>query len=503
MGKMKTQVIKLDSHDDLTSVCDKMSWAKTERILLVFPRRSRSLAGILDLRLIQRHATRLGAQLAFVACSDELHRSAKGLNIPVYKTISSAYAQVWKIEKSPTRQFSRHIHPDLRQMRREAFPPEARWRFQIWYRFLFFTLGVLAILTVFLLFIPSATIQLSPATRLQSLTFTISANLNVTSVNLAGSLPARLASLVVEHSITIQATGSVSIPDSKAQGLARFRNLTYEQVSIPAGTEVSTQTSPPIQFITTRDVSLAAGLGKTVDAPIQAVEGGSTSNLSAEMLIAIEGDLGANLAVTNPSPTTGGSNRIATTQTAKDKSLVRETLLAEILKECKTNLTQALMPGDVFFPDTLAVSQVFSETYFPAEGQSSDTLSLTMRLQCQAQYASLVDVNAIAAISLDANLPENFTPISGSLAQTILPASVPLTDANGITRWDMQAQRLLRARLDPLTAIQLSLSHRPDEAGLQLRKSLPLAESPIIHVKPDWWPWMPAIPFRITVFSGD
>jgi len=64
---MKTQVIQLDLHDDVTSVRDKMSWAKTPRILLVYPRRSHNLGRLLDLRLLQRHASILGAQLAIGA----------------------------------------------------------------------------------------------------------------------------------------------------------------------------------------------------------------------------------------------------------------------------------------------------------------------------------------------------------------------------------------------------------------------------------------------------
>ncbi len=498
---MKTQVIQLDSHDDVTSVRDKMSWAKTERILLVFPRRSRILARTLDLRRLQRHAATLGAQLAIVASSNELRRAAEGLNIPAFATTASAQRQVWEREKTPARPRRRFARPDLRRMRREAFPPEAPWRSLFGFRFLFFILAVLAILAVLSLFIPSATIQLSPAIRLQSLTFPVSASPNVTTVNLAGSLPARLTSAVVEHSKTVQATGSVILPEAQAQGLARFRNLTTKQASIPAGTVISTQTSPPVRFATTMEGVVAAGVDKTVDVPVQAVEAGSSGNLPADTLIAFDGDLGASLGVTNPGPTAGGSDRTAAIQTAADRSLVHKALLAEILEECKTSLPQTLLPGDIFFPDTPAVSQVLSETYFPAEGQSGDTLSLTMRLKCQAQYASLADVNALAEMSLDANLPEGFAPASDGLA--ILPASIPLTEADGITRWDLQAQRRLRARLNPLTAVQLSMGRAPAEAVLRLNESLPLAGSPVIQLKPGWWPWLPVIPFRITVSTGE
>jgi len=75
---MKTQIIKLDSHDDVISIRDKMSWAKTERILLIFPRRLSLLMRNIDLLLLRRHAAELGAQLGIVARSNELRRLAQG-----------------------------------------------------------------------------------------------------------------------------------------------------------------------------------------------------------------------------------------------------------------------------------------------------------------------------------------------------------------------------------------------------------------------------------------
>jgi len=497
---MKTQVIQLDLHDDVTSVRDRMSWAKTERIQLVFPRRSRIVGRTLDLLLLQRHAATLGAQLAIVAHSKELRSAAEDLGIPAFATAASAQRQDWERVKAPFRPLRRHDRPDLRRMRPEAFPPEAHWRSLYGFRFFIFSLAVLAILVVLSLFLPTATIQLSPAIRLQSLTFTVSTSPNVTIVNLAGRLPARLTALVVEHSKTIQTSGSISVPEARAQGQARFRNLTTTLTIVPVGMVVSTLTNPPVRFVTTKEAVVPALLGKTVDVPIQAVDAGPAGNLPAETLVAIEGALGTSLGVINPGPTTGGTDRTGAIQTTADRSLVHEALMAEILEECKTGLQQALTPGDIFLPDTLAVSQVLSETYFPAEGQSGDTLSLTMRLQCQVQYASQTDVNVLAEMSLDTNLPAGFTASPGRLE--ILPVSIPITDPDGITRWELQAQRLLHARLDPLTVQQLALGRRPFVAVLQLNKYLLLAESPIILIKPGWWPWLPLVPFRIAVSTG-
>jgi hypothetical protein len=498
---MKTQVIKLDSHDDVSSVRDKMSWAKTERILLVFPRHSRILERALDLHLLQRHAATLGSQLAIVSRSYDQRLSAEELKIPAFGRIASAQRKSWDRENGSTIPTRRHERPDLEKLRQDAFPPEAAWRSLFGIRFTFFTLGVLAILAVFSLFIPSASILVNPATSLQNLSLSISASRSVTTFNVASSLPARVNSAIVENSKTAPVTGTVAIPQGQAQGMARFRNLTIDLTGIPTGTVITTQTAPPIRFATTEDAVVAAGFGKTVDVPIQALKPGSTGNLPADTLIVFEGGLGTSLAVINPDPTTGGSDKTASIQTASDRSHLREALLDDILEECKSSIQDNLIPGDIYFPDTLAVSQVLSETYFPPEGQSGDILSLTLRLQCQAQYAAQSDVTNLAQVSLEVNRPEGFVPAQGS--PTTLSATIPLTGADGVTHWSMQFQQLLRAQVDTTSAVQLSIGRKPVDAVFKLKASLPLAESPIIHIQPGWWPWMPVVPFRITVSTID
>jgi hypothetical protein len=439
--------------------------------------------------------------MAIVSGDLDQRRSAEELSIPSFAKIESAKRKSWEREKTPQRPVRREERRDLDQLRRDAFPPEAAWRSNFWLRFGFFTLAVVAILAVLSLFIPSATIHLKPAIGLQSLTITVSANRQVTSVNLAGSLPALLSHIIVEQSKSVQVTGMVPVPDTRASGLASFRNLTAAQVSIPAGTVIRTQSSPPVRFATTTDVVVSAGIDKTLDVPIQAIEAGTTGNLPAEALVSFEGELGTSLAVTNSSPTAGGTDKSAPIQTAADRSNLRAALMSEILGQCGTNFQKTLTQGDVFFPDTLEVSQVLSETYFPAEDQSGDTLSLTIRVQCQAQYAARTDLDALSKIALDASLPDGYLPISAELIE--LPLSAPITEAGGVTHWEMQVQRLLQAHLDPMIIVQLSAGRKPANAVHQLKKSVALAESPVIQVIPSWWPWMPLVPLRITVYSGN
>jgi len=497
---MKTQVIQLDSHDDVTSIRDKMSWAKTPRILLVYPRRSRILKRSLDLRLLQRHALLLGAQLAIVAPSADIRQSARELGVPIFKTAAIAQRRTWQTKYTVETPVRRTPRSDLRRMQREAVPAEGRWRNLFGIRLLFFTLAVLAVLALLVLFFPSATVALTPETRMQSLTISISASPQVARINLNGSLPARLAFTVIQRTKTAPVTGSVITPNTPSAGMARFRNLNIGKVVIPFGTVVRTKGNPAVRFDTTTDAVMPAGVARTVDVPIQAVAPGTSGNLPAGVLVAIEGDLGTSLAVTNTSPTTGGTDHSAAIQTAGDRTRLQDALVSEILDQCKTSLPKSLGQGDIIFPDTLSVGQVLSETYFPADGQTGATLSLTINLQCQARYAQAADINSLASLTLDANIPDGFEPASSAV--TAGTYGIPVTDADGITTWKVLAQRLLRARIDPVETMQLIQGRSLAAAGRRLAASMRIVATPTIKVTPAWWPWLPVFPFRIEVSIG-
>jgi len=495
---MKTQVIQLDPHDDGTSVRDKMTWAKTPRILLVYPRRSRNLQRVLDLRLLQRHAAALGAQLAIVAPLDEIRFAARQVGLPVFKNIARAERRTW-MTGAPLETPARRSPPiDLRGLRREVYQVESPWRNLLAVRLAFFSLAVLAVLVLVLIFIPSATVGLQPETQLQSLVISASANPKNTTVSLTGTLPARLAFTVLEKSKTAPVSGSLVVPDATAAGLVRFRNLTTGAAGVPAGTVIRTTGSVPVRFVTTLEAVVPAGAGKILDVSVQALDPGSSGNQLAGALVAIEGDLGTSLAVTNPDPTTGGSDHNAPVQTAGDRSRLRAALVSEILEQCKTLLPKSLSAGDTYFPDTLAVGQVLSETYFPAAGQTGKTLSLTLNLQCQAQYAAEADLDTLSRLALDAVLPEEYEP-AASMGQITLSSGTRSTDASGKTHWNLQARRLLQARIDPLEATRLIQGRRPQAAIRRLSNSLLLAATPKISLNPAWWPFLPLVPFRITI----
>lgn len=491
---MKSQVIQLDSHDDVISIRDKMSWAKTPRVLLVFPRHSRILTRPLDLRLIQRHANGLGMQLALVSRSTEVRQAAEELEIPVFRNTTIAQRSAWPEWEKRSTVLRRAPVPDLHQMRREAFPLESQWRNLPALRLGLFSLAVLTVLGLLLLFVPSATIDLKPATQIQSLTLPIRASPDIKTVNSPGSLPAQTDLVLVEATRTLQASGSKVVPDRPAQGEVRFSNLTTTVVGIPSGTIVQTQSDPAVRFITSEDGVVEGSVGKTVDVPVQAMDTGSAGNLPAGQLVVIIGGLGASVSVSNPDPTTGGTDRVVAVATSEDRQHLYNALLQDLRQAAIAQFGRTHDPGDLLLPGTLSVVQVLSETYIPAEGQPGEQLTLDLQLQLQEQFVKGSDLQTLALALLNSTLPTGQVPLPGSVS--VHAQSTPVTSTDGSSHWQIQVQQTVRPRIDPLSVGPLVQGLRIPEASQKLSKAYPLGARPIIRMVPSWWPVLPWLPFR-------
>ncbi len=118
---VKTQIITLETHDDLISVRDRMSWAKSPRILLVWPKFERITLRPVDLRVLQSHARTLGAELGLVTRIPHVKRNAEGFGIPVFATTTVAQREAWPPRKGLIRPSTlRRAKPNLRRMKQQS-----------------------------------------------------------------------------------------------------------------------------------------------------------------------------------------------------------------------------------------------------------------------------------------------------------------------------------------------------------------------------------------------
>src|SRR5512141_814259 len=145
---MKTQIITLESHDDLISVRDRMSWAKTPRILLVWPKFEKVTLRQVDLKVLQRHASSLGAQLGLVTRARRVRDDAEALHIPVFESTGQAQRVAWPKPRRRRRFIQRATRKDLREKPEEAWVKEEPRRAHTVVRILTFLVGVMAVLTL-------------------------------------------------------------------------------------------------------------------------------------------------------------------------------------------------------------------------------------------------------------------------------------------------------------------------------------------------------------------
>src|SRR5512134_1276650 len=165
---MKTQIITLESHDDLISVRDRMSWAKTPRILLVWPKYEKVTLRQVDLKVLQRHAYSLGAQLGLVTRARRVRDDAEALRIPVFESTGQAQRVAWP--KPRRRRWPvRPPRKDLRLQRDQLSVGEGAWGSHPVVQMGAFTVGVFAVLALVALFLPRAQVTLHPQSQVQSI----------------------------------------------------------------------------------------------------------------------------------------------------------------------------------------------------------------------------------------------------------------------------------------------------------------------------------------------
>lgn len=491
---MKTKIITLESHDNLISVRDKLSWAKTPRILLVWPKYENVTLRLLDLKVLQRHADSLGAQLGLVTRWNNVKRDAESLKIPVFDSTSSAQKDVWLAPAPRQRRLAKPPQVDLRKKRAEFAPKESAWIKSLAGRVIIFAIGVLSVLVLAGLFVPRAQVTLNPESKLVSALIPVQASLTFNSVSLNGDIPAKEIFVTVDVQKTKPLTSQIAIPKTKAKGFVQFQNLSSSEVPIPAGTIVTTEGL--IRFETLNRVLLTGGVNKVVEVAVQAVNAGEGGNVNAETIISIEGPLGLSATVTNPEGMTGGEDENAIGANDNDRALLREEALNELRLKVETDIRSKIAEKDFLLIDTIELKEILVEEFSPSENIASDTLTLTIQADFSARYLLADDIQALTSSYLSASIPEDFVTIDEINFDLV---DVPFTDSDGVTRFQLQVSQNTVKQVDVLQVFNLIRGHDLQNAKNELKDFFSLRDEPQISISPSWWRWLPLIPFNVSV----
>lgn len=515
-----TQIIELPVDATLPAIQKRLARAQGPRVLLVLPRGSQVLANPVRLRLIRRQARRQGLQVALVT-SDRLTRQlAREAGLSVFTTVRRGErARRWRQPKPevplpPRSGPSRVAPPGHVGHRRKERPqpvtrrdppplPDRHWpRWRRWgeaLQLFTFLLVCLALLGALLLFVvPMATVTLVPPRQPLTVSVPVVAAVGVERVDyLTGQVPARIVQTRVEGYGSIPTTGRRDAPAEAATGSVIFINKRASEVQVPELTIVGTSTGVNIRFQVTQAVTVPAGIGMTVEAPIEAVEPGPSGNVPAFTINRIEGPLSLVLRVINEHPTTGGSVVQVGVVTQQDKERLRATLLEQVRQEAYQRLGEMLREGEFVPPETVE-TYVLAETFDRFAGEDAESLGLRLELLARGLAVDTHGAEEMAERALREQIPRDMRLLDQSPQFELGPMTI-LDEKKGKVQFTVTATATMVGSVD-IAAVRAAIRGMElPEALAVLRRDFQLGAEPRLSLQPDWLGRVPWLPFRIYV----
>ncbi len=488
---MKVQIIQLEAHDDLASVSDKLAWVQAPRLLLVWPDRARVLRRRLDLVLLARAAAARGIQIGIVTRDPVALDQAAALGLAVFRSSTRLPEEGWGAAPTPPGT------PPARPSPRPAVVAPARAVPRPLPRGMRTLLTVLvgaAMMGALVMLLPSATITLSPVRTDAAYELALNLDPRAETPHTAGTLPARQLTRTVSGSIRVTTTGTTQIASQAAAGRVTFTNQTDEPVLIPSGTGVLPSGRPDLRVETVEDVTLESGRGATVQVRVVASRPGSSGNLPSGTLNAIDGPLGLKAAVTQPEALTGGTEAERPAVAAADQANAQRLLTEQLLAQAAADLQAALAADEELAEASVRVVNTEQRDFDRQVGAAGDSAGLEMTLEVAALSYRPSQLEAAVEMMLAerARAGERTVPGSRRVLQASGDPAHPDVLGVEVEEQTYSPQDLQRVR-------QTVRGLRMAEAAAELAELEGLASSPVVTLRPAWWPVLPWLDVRLEV----
>ena len=508
------KVISLDSDDDIVSICDRLDWSGEKQVLLVLPEDGGVLAEGLDLVRLRRHADWRRIEVGLVTAVSPLSQQAKALGLPTFTTVESAETSRrgwWRgrrrseIVGLPT--IGGVTAADLRpEPMAEADKEEARRRStplnspSLWtLRYLSILLFFLAMALVFVAFaylVPGATVTLTPEVAPIFVTQEILVDPFIEAVDYGRfAVPGRVLQVDQSWQTDVETSGVIEVPSASARGQVIFANRLEEEVTVPAGTRVSTSEGSNVVFQTLADAVVPGVEGGTTEVDVIAIEPGPQGNVAANLINKIEGALGIQLEVRNLEPIDGGGVRETPAVTEADQERLRSQVLQFLQAASVSEMEAQLTEREFLARDSLRVVNVDSETFSHFPGEQANRVALEMRAEVAGTAVNTTDASGIVYEALAAQVPEGHTLVPDSIK--FGSGDVIGVDEAGRVTFEMIGEAVVAPELNLADALETIAGQRPDIAVAYLYQELPLQEIPQIRVWPNWFNRLPFLATRI------
>jgi len=506
---MREQIIHLDFFDDYHSTRDKLGWTRVDRVLVVWPKpgwgQVPPLQRRLDLTLVHRHASQLGAHLGFVNAPDMVADHAVEMRIPTFNSVEDSHLFNWSSRVAPhgRREPDGRIPTDIAAARNYLGmrPPVARWLTLLRRpASLLLTAGALtAVGAMLMVALPTAELRLQPET--QQLTASIKLEA-VPGLDAATdrTIPAATHTVEVSASSETLTTATFTKAEEFATGNVLLTNRTGQALRVPAGSVARTTDGSAIKFVLQQDVSLAARAGASGEGTVRALHPGPAGNVGAGLINVMEGYLADLVVVGNPAALAGGEVKQLPAVAPGDLKRLQQLLEAQLLDSGYTQLAAAL-PASQFAPQNSArISRVFEATFSNAAGEPAEVLSLMMRA---AVSVTVVDEQLLHA----AGLQELAARVGPELV--LLPDSVSysrstevLAFEDGRVAFTLTARGTAGPQIDA-RLVQQAVRWQPiAQAPELIYQVFPIVKRPTLTVWPAWVTRTPWLAWRTRVLIG-
>ena len=212
----------------------------------------------------------------------------------------------------------------------------------------------------------------------------------------------------VEVFQTTKATGMINVPSGKAKGKIDFVNLTSDAISIPLGLTLRSSVDQKKEYTTIESGEVPAGSGSKLSLQVESVEAGGAANAEVGEISSILGPFGLRLAARNSDAIIGGTDIGKSYPSLTDRTILRQLCLEELKNRAKLQIQNSISPDEVFLPETLKITTILLEDYFPAGDTPTDVLSLSLRAKVMSIIIPMEKFVEYSKPYLDALLPENY-----------------------------------------------------------------------------------------------
>jgi hypothetical protein len=173
-------------------------------------------------------------------------------------------------------------------------------------------------------------------------------------------------------------------------------------------------------------------------------------------------------------------------------------VMEKLRRDAETKLRAQIASADLLLLDTIEIVNIAKEDFAPPAGKPGKNLSLNMEIEFSARYISNADLNELSLNMLNASIESGFETTTAPVYKVI---TEPSTDNSGTSHFELEVTRTLLRRVDKIQVFSIVRGNKPELLKEELASKLSLRQQPEITIAPSWWPWLPLIPFNISVIA--